>query len=132
MKKITSIALTAVAMSLSLQAYAGSIAPNELAPTPQQVAPGAATCEMIASPVVITLSRNVGLAYSCSKTSAAVQGGNTKGKYAYGGNTIGGSVKQCGTTLVSATNGYNAVPAAFAYNDATIPDGCGTLVSNGS
>lgn len=63
-------------------------------------------------------SANVGVAYFCDTTAAAVQAGSTKGKWVYGGTTNGGGVRVCDGVAVSTSTGYSAAPS-----DAS--DGCG-------
>lgn len=105
MKKLALISL----MSLAGVASAGTLAPS---------ANGASTtvdstsCGMVQTAFTLKLSQNVGAAWTCDTTAAAVQTGSTKGKYVFGGGTAGGAVKQCGTTAVSTSTGYNAAPSS--------------------
>ena len=121
MKKYCVVILSALSLGIAMSASAGTIAPL--------AAPAAATvdntaCAMVSlnSTFTFTPSANVGVAYACNVagTIVAVNSGNTKGKYSYGGTSNGGSVKQCGTTVVNATLGY-AVPAPTVT---TASDGC--------
>lgn len=70
-----------------------------------------AACGMVQTSFNLKLSQNVGAAWTCNTTTAAVNAGSTKGKYAYGGSTSGGTVASCGTTP-DPTNGYNLTPGA--------------------
>lgn len=118
-KKIVQIGLHSVvlATSIAAQAAGGTISPSD---TPTAATVSAAQCDMVSlnSSFQFTPSRNVGLAWNCNPTSVAVNAGNIKGKFTYGGSSNGGSVKQCTTTAVSTTNGYTV-----AAPDVT-KDGC--------
>lgn len=116
MKKIALIA--ALLLPFAGSAIAGTLGPSNGAPTQGQITN--TECSMVAStnPFTMTASANVGLSYICDSAAAAVQAGSTKGKYVYGGGTSGGSVKQCGTTAVSTTNGYASAPSSATS------DGC--------
>jgi hypothetical protein len=118
MKKILVIALA----SLSLNAFAsGTIAPVDAPVKPAAENVTTTTCTLLKVPFFFVQSANVGVAYDCDTTSAAINTGNVKGKYTYGASTNGGSAKQCVTTAaadVSTTNGYKvAAPAVTG-------DGC--------
>ena len=121
MKKYSVIILSALSLGIAMPASAVTIAPAA-APTAATV--NNAGCAMVSvnSAFTFTPSANVGVAYNCDAagTIVAVNSGNTKGKYSYGGSSNGGSVKQCGTTVVNATLGY-AVPAPTVT---TASDGC--------
>jgi hypothetical protein len=115
MKKL---AFIIVSLGLAVNVNAGTIAPSE---TPGANAVNNAGCAFVAatSPFNMTPSRNVGLGYTCTTTGVAVNAGNTKGKYTYGGSTNGGSVAQCPVAVVaSTTTGYGV-----AAPDVT-KDGC--------
>ncbi|MGB9150717.1 MAG: hypothetical protein WCB36_10775 [Burkholderiales bacterium] len=118
MKKILVIALSSFAMN--------AFAVGTIAPDPAPVKPAAenvttATCTLLKVPFFFVPSANVGVAYDCDTTSAAINTGNVKGKYTYGASTNGGSAKQCVTTAtgdVSTSTGYKvAAPAVTG-------DGC--------
>ncbi len=133
MKKSTSLILASIAMAFSFQVNAAGVI-DKSETTPAATAVANADCAFVSqnSTFKFTASKNVGLTYACNKTNAAIQAGNTKGKYAYGGNTSGGSVTQCGTTLVTKDKGYNAALADVVDTSTTFPDGCGGTVSTGS
>ena len=123
MKKYSVIILSALSLGIAIPASAAAVV---IAPA---AAPTAATvnnagCAMVSVNSTFTFvpSANVGIIYNCdvAGTIVAVNSGNTKGKYSYGGSSNGGSVKQCGTTAVSATNGYTAAIATVT----TASDGC--------
>ena len=117
-KKIVQIGLHSVVLATSVAAYAvsGTVSPSD---TPAAASITSASCDMVSqnSPFSFTASRNVGLAWNCSQTGVAVNSGNTKGKFSYGGSSNGGSVKQCSSS-VSTTNGYAATPGS------STGDGC--------
>jgi hypothetical protein len=118
MKKISAIVLSALSLGIASQANA-AIAPSD---TPAATTIDNTACAMVSvnSSFQFTASRNVGVGFACDVggTIVAVNAGNIKGKYVYGGSSNGGSVKQCGTTAVSATNGYSvAAPAVTATSD---------------
>lgn len=101
MKKLT---FFAALMMMSGLAGAGTIAPSDT-PTAQDV--DNVACGMVSSqsPFKVTASKNVGLAYTCNTTAIAVNGGNTKGKYTYGGGTsASGGVVPCGGTSPQAVD----------------------------
>lgn len=108
MKKIALFVLTS---ALSGSVFAGNVGPST---TGASATVDETACPMVAagSSFEFKTSANVGVGYLCDTTSAAVQSGSTKGKYVYGGGTSGGSVKQCGTTAVSTSTGYSAVPSS--------------------
>jgi hypothetical protein len=119
MKKILALVLSTFALS----ATAGTIAPSAapIAPVAENVT--VATCELLKVPFKFTQSANVGIAYTCDTTSAAINTGNTKGKYTYGASTNGGSAKQCSTLAaadVSTTNGYKLTPTLGPTADGCI------------
>lgn len=120
MKKILVIALSSFALN-AFAATNGTIAPDPAPVTPAAENVTVATCELLKVPFKFTQSANVGIAYGCDQTSAAINTGNTKGKYTYGASTSGGSAKQCTTGAtgdVSTTTGYKvAAPVATS-------DGC--------
>lgn len=105
MKKI---ALFALMSALSGTAFSGVIAPSNAGATENI---DSTKCAMVASSFDFKTSANVGVAYTCSTTAAAVQAGSTKGKFVYGGSTAGGGVKSCGTN-VSTSNGYSSTPSS--------------------
>ena len=121
MKKYSVVILSALSLGIAMSASAAVIGPVA---APVAVAVNNAGCAMVSvnSTFTFTPSANVGVAYNCdvAGTIVAVNTGNTKGKYSYGGSSNGGSVKQCGTTVVNATLGY-AVPAPTVT---TASDGC--------
>lgn len=67
-------------------------------------------CAMVQTAFDLKLSQNVGAAWTCSTTAAAVNAGNTKGTSTYGGSTNGGTIAKC-STAVSTTNGYGLTPS---------------------
>lgn len=68
-----------------------------------------ADCSMVQTSFDLKLSQNVGAAWYCSTTAAAVNAGSTKGKFSYGGTTEGGTVSAC-TSAPDSTNGYSTTP----------------------
>ena len=119
MKKYCVVILSALSLGIAIPASAVTIAPLAAA-VPATV--NNAGCAMVSvnSTFTITPSANVGVAYSCDAagTIVAVNTGNTKGKYTYGGSSNGGSVHQCATTPVSTTTGYTVlVPAVLVTSD---------------
>ena len=123
MKKYSVVILSALSLGIAMPASAAAVA---IAPLP---APTAATvnnagCAMVSvnSTFTFTPSANVGVAYNCdvAGTIVAVNTGNTKGKYSYGGSSNGGSVKQCGTTAVDPLKGYAVLAPAILVTS----DGC--------
>lgn len=109
MNKIATIVFAVLAGGFVAQASA-AVATKPVDP-PVAQAVDSTTCAMVAatSPFQFTPSKNVGVAYNCDTTAVAVNTGNIKGKFTYGGSSNGGSVKQCstGTTAdVDTTNGY--------------------------
>ena len=119
MRKHSAIIFSAISLAIAMPASAVTIGPL---PAPVAVAVNNAGCAMVSvnSAFTFTPSANVGVAYNCDAagTIIAVNSGNTKGKYTYGGSSNGGSVKQCGTTAVSTTNGYGvAAPAVLVTSD---------------
>ena len=126
MKKYIAIVLSALALGIANQASAAAvvIAPLDI---PAAAAVNNAGCTMVGagSPFTFTPSRNVGVAYNCDTagTVVAVNTGNTKGKYTYGGSSNGGSVTQCGgatPVAVSITTGYTIIAPAVT----TTSNGC--------
>ena len=121
-KKAIQLGLNAVILASALQVNAaGTIPPSTTAdPTASTISNG--SCAMVGpnSAFSFTPSKNVGLAYNCDTVTVVVQSGNTKGKYVYGGSSNGGSVKQCGSTSVSTTNGY----ASGTLTLSATADGC--------
>lgn len=113
MKKI--FALSLMLAAFNAHAATGTVAASE---TPSSNDIANAQCDMIAGANVLkfTASKSVGVAYNCSTTAAAVNAGNTRGKFAYGGGTSGaGGVVKCAsgdTADVDTTNGYSLTPAA--------------------
>ena len=108
-KKIVQLGLHSVVLATALSASAAtSISASE---TPGITTISNTDCAMVttASPFAFTASRSVGLAWACDTTAVAVNAGNTKGKFSYGGSSNGGSVKQCGSS-VSTTNGFALTP----------------------
>lgn len=100
-------------LAASTMAQAGTLGANS-AGTSTTV--DSSLCAMVQTSFSLKLSQNVGAAWMCDTTAAAVNTGSTKGKYAYGGSTSGGTVSSCGTTPDS-TNGYNLTPS-------TVSSGC--------
>ena len=120
MKKIATIVFAALSAGYVAQAGAVTVAPADPA-TATTVTSAAASCPMISasSTFVFTPSKNVGVAFTCDATAIAVNSGNIKGKYTYGGSSNGGSVAQCGggtPVAVNATTGY-AVAAPVVTGD---------------
>ncbi len=117
MKKISALALMLAAFNA--HAVTGTVAASE---TPKSNDIATAQCDMISGANVLkfTASKSVGVAYNCSTTAAAVNAGNTRGKFSYGGGTSGaGGVVKCAsgdTADVSTTNGYALTPAAADNN----------------
>jgi len=109
MKKIS-------ALALMLVAFGANAEPIKASETPSVNTLKNADCPMIAgtNELAFTASKSVGVAYLCSSTAAAVNAGNTRGKFVYGGGTSGGGgVVKCATddtADVDTTNGYKAVP----------------------
>lgn len=104
--KIRNLLIAAAALGMSVNVYAGTIAPSAT-PTAQTKSDLS-----FAPSVTVTLSKNVGIAYTGSTTALAVNAGSTKGKNSYGGGTSGGSVHECTSQPVDTTNGYKVTPAA--------------------
>jgi hypothetical protein len=104
-------ALFVLAAAISGSVSAGTVGPSG---TGAQGTVDETACAMVNTNSSFTFkaSANVGVGYLCDTTAAAVQAGSTKGKYVYGGGTTGGGVKQCGTTPVSTSTGYSAVPTS--------------------
>lgn len=73
-------------------------------------------CAMVQTSFSLKLSQNVGAAWTCTTTAAAVNSGSTKGTNSFGGSTAGGTIAKC-STAVSTNNGYGLTPAAAT-------DGC--------
>lgn len=73
-------------------------------------------CAMVQTAFVLKLSQNVGAAWTCDTTAAAVNTGSTKGASTFGGSTAGGTVAKC-SGAPSTTNGYGLTPAS-------VNDGC--------
>ena len=119
-KKVIQLGLHSIVLASGMSALNAN-AISVIAPldSPVSVAVASADCNMVStnSTFNFTPSRNVGLTWACNTTAVAVNAGNTKGKYVYGGSSNGGSVKQCGTTTASTSTGYSATPAVTA-------DGC--------
>lgn len=117
MKK-SQLIVASLALGGAIVANAGTIAPSS---TPTDNTINQAACSVISAESPITNyrpSKNVGLGYGCNTTAIAINAGNIKGKYTYGGGSTAGSVKQCSTTAVDTTNGYTvAAPSP-------IGDGC--------
>ncbi len=115
MKKISALAL----MLAAFGANAGTIDAKE---TPGENIVKNADCEMIAgtNELKFTASKSVGVAYLCSTTAAAVNAGNTRGKFTYGGGTSGGGgVVKCAandTPDVDTTVGHGGAPATATGN----------------
>ena len=116
MKKISALVLMLVAFG----ANAGTISVSETTPKSNDIS--TTECAMISGANVLkfTASKSVGVAYTCSTTAAAVNAGNTRGKFSYGGGTSGaGGVVKCATgdtADVSTTNGYALTPATADGN----------------
>lgn len=112
MKKISALALMLV--SFGAHALTGTITASE---TPSSSDIAVAQCDMISGTNVFkfTPSKSVGVAWNCSTTAAAVNAGNTRGKFTYGGGTSGGGgVVKCAagdTADVDTTNGHGGAPA---------------------
>mgnify|MGYP001381388128 CR=1 FL=1 len=100
MKKI---ALFAMLAALSGSAISGTIAPTT---TGSQATVTTGDCSFLQTDMTMQVSANVGMAYICSTTAAAVQAGSIKGKYVYGGSTNGGGVQRCNNDEVSTSTGY--------------------------
>ena len=120
MKKIATIICAVLSASYVVQA---SAAGTQLAPKDPAVVTqvDSTTCAMVSatSPFQFAQSKNVGVSYICDTTAIAVNAGNTKGKFTYGGSSNGGSVHQCatGTTADVTANGYLAgMPSAATTN----------------
>jgi hypothetical protein len=124
MKKIATVIFAVLSAGYVAQASAAAATSPIIAADPSVTGTVSSTeCPMVAqtSTFNLTPSRNVGLAYTCSTTAIAVNSGNKKGKYTYGGSSNGGSVTQCGgatPVAVDTTNGYTV-----AAPDST-KDGC--------
>ena len=119
MKKYCVVILSALSLGIAIPASAVTIAPLAAA-LPATV--NNAGCPMVSvnSTFIFTPSANVGVAYNCDAagTIVAVNTGNTKGKYTYGGSSNGGSVHQCGTTPVVPATGYSVpAPAVLVTSD---------------
>ena len=119
MKKYSVVILSALSLGIAMSASAAVIGPVA---APVAVAVNNAGCAMVSanSAFTFTPSANVGVAYACDAagTIVAVNSGNTKGKYTYGGSSNGGSVHQCGTTAVVPATGYSVVaPAVLVTSD---------------
>ena len=69
-----------------------------------------ASCAMVQTSFTLKLSQNVGAAWLCDTTAAAVNTGSTKGKSTFGGSTSGGTVAACAGGTPSSTNGYGTTP----------------------
>lgn len=108
MKKIALFALMSV---LSTAAVSGTVGPLG---TGDQATIDSTACPMVdaSSSFVFKTSANVGVAYLCTTTAAAVQAGSTKGKNVYGGSTAGGGVMVCSGVTLSTTTGYAAEPTS--------------------
>jgi hypothetical protein len=124
MKKIATVIFAVLSAGYVAQASAAAATSPIIAADPAVTGTISQTeCNMVAATSTFTLtpSRNVGLGYTCSNTAIAVNSGNKKGKYTYGGSSNGGSVTQCGNgtpVAVDATNGYTvAAPVSTG-------DGC--------
>ena len=124
MKKIATIVFAVLSVGYVVHANAAArtspIAPADPAVTGTV---STAECAMVTatSTFNLTPSRNVGMTYTCSPTAIAVNSGNKKGKYTYGGSSNGGSVTQCGgatPVAVDPANGYTV-----AAPNSTL-DGC--------
>ena len=120
MKKIATIVCALLSAGYVAQASAAvvTLAPLDPAVITQV---DSTTCPMVSatSPFQFAQSKNVGVAYFCDTTAIAVNAGNTKGKFTYGGSSNGGSVHQCatGTTPDVTANGYLAgKPSAATTN----------------
>lgn len=109
MKKLATFTLISLISGAAFSAT--SIAPSA-SPTGQDIAN--ADCAMVNANNTFNFkpSANVGVAWTCNTTAAAVQTGSIKGKYVYGGGTSGGAVQQCGTAAVKTDTGYSAAPAS--------------------
>lgn len=120
MKKISALALMLV--SFGAHAATGTVTASD---TPKSNDIANAQCEMISGANILkfTASKSVGVAYNCSTTASAVNAGNTRGKFSYGGGTSGaGGVVKCAsgdTADVSTANGYALTPAAADGNGCT-------------
>jgi hypothetical protein len=108
-KKIVQLGLHSVILATALSAGAAtSISASD---TPGVTTVSNSDCAVVntASPFAFTPSRAVGLAWACDAATVAVNSGNTRGKFSYGGSSNGGSVKQCGSS-VSTSNGFALTP----------------------
>jgi len=114
-KKVVLVGAQAILVATSANAI--TIAPSSAGSTATVVN---GSCGMVSanSGFNFVTSANVGVAYICDPTSVAVQAGNQKGKFVFGGGSQGGSVKQCGTTAVDTSTGYKATPGSATT------DGC--------
>ena len=123
MKKIATIVFAV--LSAGYVAQAGAISLNGADPSLQVTIDqaGANACAMVSatSSFLFTPSKNVGVKYLCDATAIAVNAGNLKGKYTYGGSSNGGSVHQCSTAAAGdiGANGFNA-----GFPTAATTDGC--------
>ena len=115
MKKILALTLMYAAFNM---AYAAPIGPAD---APKANTIDAVACPMVdaASPLTFTASKGVGVGYNCITTGAAVNAGNVKGKFTYGGTTSGnGGVLGCAGSKADTSVGYSV-----AAPDVT-KDGC--------
>ena len=124
MKKYCVVILSALSLGIAIPASAIPAVTIPPLAVPLAANVNNAGCPMVSANSAFTFvpSANVGVIYNCDAagTIIAVNSGNTKGKYSYGGSSNGGSVKQCGTTPVSSSNGYSAAIATVT----TTTDGC--------
>lgn len=102
-----------LAASTMVNAATGTLGANSAG---TQTTVDSSACDMVQTSFTLKLSQNVGAAWTCDTTAAAVNTGSTKGKNTFGGSTSGGTVASCGSTPDS-TNGYGLTPAA-------VTDGC--------
>ncbi|MEW6132028.1 MAG: hypothetical protein AB1591_02520 [Pseudomonadota bacterium] len=101
-------------LAASTVAQAGTLAANSAGTSDGTF--DSADCAMVQTAFVLKLSQNVGAAWTCSTTAAAVNTGSTKGTNSFGGSTAGGTIAKC-STPVNTSNGYGLTPAAAT-------DGC--------
>ena len=97
-------------LTATTMVHAGSTLGANTAGTSSNIS--SSDCAMVQTAFDLKLSQNVGAAWKCDTTAAAVNSGSTKGKNSFGGSTSGGTVAACAGKAPDSTNGYNLTPAA--------------------
>jgi hypothetical protein len=112
------LAVSTMAQAVQIQEISATTLAANSAGTSANI--GSDACAMVQTSFTLKLSQNVGAAWNCSTTAAAVNAGSTKGKYSFGGSTSGGTVSAC-SSAPDSTNGYATTPSSTTSGCADNP-----------